>query len=421
MEEEVLIEKVVATELPEGWSWKTMEEVSEVVGGATPKTGNADNFEGGDIAWLTPADLSGYTDKFIERGARYITKAGLESCSTKLVPKGTVLFTSRAPIGYVAIASTEVCTNQGFKSYVPDTAQVTSDYLYWWLKGAKAMAEAVASGTTFLELSTVKARKLPIPIAPLPQQRRIVSAIELQLGRLDAAVARLHAAKAKLKRYKQAVLKAAVEGALTNPGLPEGELPEGWRVVRVEDVGQIVTGNTPSKSVSAYYGEDHPFYKPSDLDAGYETSESTDGLTSAGLNEARALPARSILVTCIGATIGKTGLIRVSGACNQQINAIIPNESLVPEYGYFHCISPYFQKQIKDNASATTLPLLNKNRFKALDFILPTKKDQIQLVKHIEERLERADDIESILDAQLVQAGRLRQAVLKRAFEGRLV
>src|SRR5690606_22888347 len=160
-----------------------------------PKTGIAVNFEGGDIAWLTPADLSGYTNKYLGRGARYITKAGLESCSTRLVPKGTVLFTSRAPIGYVAIASTEVCTNQGFKSFVPDTTDVTSDYLYWWLKGAKAMAEAVASGTTFLELSTVKARKLPIPVAPLPQQQRIVEAIELQLGRLDAAVASLQAAK----------------------------------------------------------------------------------------------------------------------------------------------------------------------------------------------------------------------------------
>ncbi len=261
----------------------------------------------------------------------------------------------------------------------------------------------------------------PFPLFSLPEQGRIVEAIELQLGRLDAAVAHLHAAKAKLKRYKQAVLKAAVEGTLLYPDIEEGELPRGWKVVPVEAVGQIVTGSTPSKSVAAYYGDDHPFYKPTDLDAGYETIESTDGLTAAGLAEARVLPAKSILVTCIGATIGKTGFIRTPGACNQQINAIVPNEHLVPEYGYFHCISPYFQKQIKDNASATTLPLLNKNRFKNLDFILPTKSDQLRIVKEVETRLAAVDEMDSTLDAQLLQATRLRQSVLKRAFEGRLV
>ena len=106
---------------------------------------------------------------------------------------------------------------------------------------------------------------------------------------------------------------------------------------------------------------------------------------------------------------------------SQQINAIVPNDILVPEYGYFQCISPFFQQQIKDNASATTLPLLNKNRFKVLDFILPPKTDQLQIVKAVEDRLQKTDELDSTLDAQLLQAGRLRQAVLKRAFEGRLV
>lgn len=277
------------------------------------------------------------------------------------------------------------------------------------------------TGTTRLKLTKGAMSNIPVPVAPLPEQRRIVEAIERQLGRLEAGVARLQAAKARLKRYKQAVLKAAVEGRLTDPDLSEGELPKGWKVVPVEEVGQIVTGSTPSKGIADYYGTDHPFYKPTDLAAGYETSESIDGLTEAGLKEARELPAKSILVTCIGATIGKTGLIRVAGACNQQINAIVPNDSLVPEYGYFQCISPFFQQQIKDNASATTLPLLNKNRFKVLDFILPPKTDQLQIVKAVEDRLQKTDELDSTLDAQLLQAGRLRQAVLKRAFEGRLV
>jgi len=261
----------------------------------------------------------------------------------------------------------------------------------------------------------------PFPLFPLPEQRRIVAAIERHLGRLDAGVARLHAAKGKLGRYRQAVLKEAVEGRLLYPDLEDGELPKGWEIVHVEDVGQIVTGSTPSKRVSEYYGAGHPFYKPTDLEAGYHTAHSIDGLTDAGLDVSRRLPAKSTLITCIGATIGKTGFIRTEGACNQQINAIIPGDALIPEYAYFHSISPFFQQQIKDNASATTLPLLNKGRFKLLDFTLPTKSDQVRILEEIEKRLATADETESTLDAQLAQAERLRQSVLKRAFEGRLV
>jgi len=200
-------------ELPPNWKWTTMVEIADVVGGGTPKTNDPANYESGTIPWITPADLSGYTAKHITHGARFITKKGLEESSAKMMPAGAVLFTSRAPIGYVAIASNPVCTNQGFKSFVLKDG-ILPDYVYWWLKGSKDLAESMASGTTFLELSGAKAKQLPIPVAPLDQQKRIVAEIEKQFSRLDEAVANLKRVKANLKRYKAAVLKAAVEGRL---------------------------------------------------------------------------------------------------------------------------------------------------------------------------------------------------------------
>ncbi|MDX9820130.1 MAG: restriction endonuclease subunit S [Desulfococcus multivorans] len=104
--------------IPSHWSWVTMGEIADVIGGGTPKTKEKDNFENGEIPWLTPADLSGYSKKFISHGQRNITGKGLSSSSAKMMPAGTVLFTSRAPIGYVAIAKNPVCTNQGFKNLV---------------------------------------------------------------------------------------------------------------------------------------------------------------------------------------------------------------------------------------------------------------------------------------------------------------
>jgi len=225
--------EVVTKELPEGWQWSTMEDISDVIGGGTPKSKVNRYYDNGEIPWLTPADLSGYKNKYVTRGRRNITEEGLNSSSAKLMPAGSVLFTSRAPIGYVVIASNEICTNQGFKSFVMKSEDVFPDYVYWWLKGNKQLAESVASGTTFLELSGAKAKKLPIPIAPPEQQKHIVAKIEELFSHIDAGIESLKKVKQLLKQYRQSVLKAAVTGELTKE----------WREVnkaKLEPAGKLL-------------------------------------------------------------------------------------------------------------------------------------------------------------------------------------
>ena len=115
------------------WIECKISDIGTVVGGATPSTKNPENYENGTIAWITPKDLSIFTGRYIQRGERNITEIGLKSCSTQLLPKDTVLFSSRAPIGYMAIAANEVCTNQGFKSVVPNE-NTDPLFLYYLLK-----------------------------------------------------------------------------------------------------------------------------------------------------------------------------------------------------------------------------------------------------------------------------------------------
>ena len=200
-------------EIPDTWNWIEVGEVAPVVGGGTPKTSDPDNFEGGDIPWITPADLSGYTEKYIARGERNITEKGLRGSSARLLPTDTVLFSSRAPIGYVAIASRPVATNQGFKSFVlPD--KIDSSFVYYYLKCARETIEGLGGGTTFKEISGTAAATIPLAVAPLAEQHRIVAEIETQFTRLDASVSALRRAQANLKRYRASVLKAACEGRL---------------------------------------------------------------------------------------------------------------------------------------------------------------------------------------------------------------
>ena len=162
------------------WNRCTLESLGEIVGGATPSTNN-ENYYGGDIAWITPKDLSTYHGRFIGRGERTISAEGLKSCSARLMPPHSVLFTSRAPIGYVAIAENEVCTNQGFKSIVPNT---DTDYLflYYLLVYNRDRIENMGSGTTFKEVSGSVMKQLEVFI---PSDKAEQRAIAETLSALD--------------------------------------------------------------------------------------------------------------------------------------------------------------------------------------------------------------------------------------------
>ena len=187
------------------------------------------------------------------------------------------------------------------------------------------------------------------------------------------------------------------------------------------EIGEIITGNTPSKSNEEYYGNKYPFFKPTDLDSGYFVTEAQDNLSIKGFEISRKLPIKSILVTCIGATIGKTGFIRREGTCNQQINAIIASKLIFSEYIYLLCISPYFQNEIIKNASATTLPIINKSKFEKLFLPLPPLSEQHQIVEKIEELLALVDDLETNktdLQSYIKQA---KSKVLEMAVRGELV
>ena len=200
-------------QLPEGWEISPIGDRCKIVSGSTPKT-SVPEYWGGDIPWLTPDDLSKNRSKIVERGARSITRAGLDSCSTRLVPPGSVIFTSRAPIGYVAIAANEMCTNQGFKTAVP-SSDIRSDFLYWQLQHVTPDIRSRASGTTFLEISGKGFAATKIVVPPLAEQERIVEILEEQLSRLDAALAVADAIEKRSAALRRSLLHAAFTGRLT--------------------------------------------------------------------------------------------------------------------------------------------------------------------------------------------------------------
>lgn len=147
-------------------------DVAEVLGGGTPSTTNTD-YWGGDIPWITPRDLSSYNDVYISKGERYISEVGLANSSAKLFPAETVIFSSRAPIGYVTIASRSMTTNQGCKGIICNDRELDNKYLFYWLKLSKEKIEGLAGGSTFKEISTNGVRNLEIMLPDIETQNKI--------------------------------------------------------------------------------------------------------------------------------------------------------------------------------------------------------------------------------------------------------
>ena len=205
--------KMVESELgliPEGWEEGTLNDIGTIVGGSTPSKKREDFYENGNIPWITPRDLSGYNNVFISNGENYITDEAYNSCSTQMLDKGTVLFTSRAPIGYIAIALNEVCTNQGFKSIVPNKGFGTA-YLFELLKTITPDIINVSGGSTFKEISGAGMKNIEV----LLPKKTVVEKFESEQKNALELIKNLEQQNLDLQQTRDALLPKLMSGELS--------------------------------------------------------------------------------------------------------------------------------------------------------------------------------------------------------------
>ena len=211
------------------WKTCTINDLGRVVGGATPSTKKSENYENGNIAWITPKDLAGFSGRYISNGERNITEQGLKSCSAQLIPKHSILFSSRAPIGYIAIAANEVCTNQGFKSIVPNDS-IDYLFLYYLLKYNKKKIESLGSGTTFKEVSGSTMKSIQVTIPETIEEQRKISTI---LSLIDDKIEENEKINKNLEQQAQALFNQVFPYTL------EDKLPHNWVIGTVNDVIEL--------------------------------------------------------------------------------------------------------------------------------------------------------------------------------------
>ncbi|MCC9608084.1 restriction endonuclease subunit S [Blastopirellula sp. JC732] len=256
--------------IPATWKWTTAEKIADIVAGGTPPSKDPTNFARNGISWITPADLTGYVHAYIGRGKRCLSEKGLAASSARVLPVGTVLFTSRAPIGYCAIAENPIATNQGFKNLVLKN-DIQPEYVRHYLLASKAYAESISSGTTFKELSSTRMKNFDIPVAPTGEQRRIVEKIDALQDRSRKAREALSEVGPLLEQFRQSLLAAAFRGDLTadwraqNPNVePASELLKRIRKERrqkweeAELAKYEAKGKQPPKGWQEKYKEPDP-------------------------------------------------------------------------------------------------------------------------------------------------------------------
>lgn len=467
--------------IPEGWIWTTIGEVGIVTSGGTPST-RISEYWGGNIPWVTPADLSDYDKVYISKGARSITQVGLDYSSAKILPKGSVLFSSRAPIGYVVIAKNEISTSQGFKNLIP-TKSLCSEYVYYYFKTIKQIAEKVASGTTFLELSATKFSQILFPLPPLSEQHRIVSKIEELFSELEHAEKGLIKAQKQLEVYRQALLKSAFEGRLTEKWRIENnpihikdlqkqlkierqkryksELKD-WKVLIDKWGIDEKKGARPKKPKKiTYFISNHTLVIPSNWDQvalgnickkvssvnskeqqsddifKYIDIGSIDNITNSIVSYKEYkwsnAPSRAKQKIKIGDTLFSTVRTYLKNIafvdkehldneiCSTGFVVLRPEIFINPKYLFYFSINNTFISNINALQSGTSYPSIRNNHVFQQSFPVCSEEEQSQIVQELEFRFTLIDNLEKSIKKGLKETEIYRHSVLKKAFKGKLI
>lgn len=403
--------------VPKGWAVEKLGDICFTTSGGTPNRKNPD-FYNGTIPWIKSGEL----DKgLIIKAEEYITEKAVKNSSAKVFPKGTLLIALYgATIGKLGFLGIEAATNQAicgiYKSEIVDL-----HYLNYLLFNKRNKLVEQGAGGAQPNISQTILKNTDIPLPPIAEQHRIVAKIEELYSSLDNGIVNLKTAKAQLKVYRQAVLKWAFEGKLTNKNVKDGELPKGWEWKKLGDLCQTTSGGTPSRKNINYYKGNIPWVKSGELNKGIivKTEEyiSEDAVKN---SSAKIFPKGTLLIALYGATIGKLAFLGVDAATNQAICGIFKSPKIDDKYLFSYlAYKKYF---LMGQALGGAQPNISQGILRELEITIPpTISEQEKIVQEIESRLSICDKIEESISTSLLQAQALRQSILKKAFEGKLV
>lgn len=385
------------------WIERKISDIGTVVGGATPSTKKPENYDDGKIAWITPKDLSTFSSRYIERGERNITEIGLKSCSTQLLPPNTVLFSSRAPIGYVAIAANEVCTNQGFKSVIPNE-NTDPLFLFYLLKYNKGKIEGMGSGTTFKEVSGNTMKNILVNV---PTDKKVQEKIASILGSIDDKIEENERINNNL--LEQALTLYATQFSLLKLNGCIGDycsvksgfaFKSSWWTncgIRVIKIGSINQDNLNLLECS-YVDED-------------KADRAKDFVVKAG----------DLLIAMTGATIGKYAMVPYSSEVllvNQRVGKFFLGNNPVEKLPFIYCTlkQPEVYGEVVNRGQGSAQPNISASDIMSIPCVIPSQ----DAINDFNDMSQPLFDLIISNQRENQQLSELRNALLPKLMSGEL-
>ncbi|MDA3787780.1 MAG: restriction endonuclease subunit S [Desulfobacula sp.] len=459
-------------DIPKTWIWTTINSVGNIITGNTTPKKNENNY-GNDIPFIKPPSL---LDRGVYSSPEGLSKKGMRLA--RILPPDSVLVSCIGNLGKTGITSATVAFNQQINAIIFSDS-VVSKYGFYYAQTLKNWLYRVASATTLPIVNKGKFQNAPIPLAPFNEQKRIVAEIDKQFSRLDEAVDNLKRIKANLKRYKGAVLKAAIEGKLTeewrkvNPDVEPADkllkrilierrrkweetelakmkatgkepkddkwkkkyqdspqidesllpaLPNGWEWSNLPQIGEINRGKSKHRPRNApfLYGGPYPFVQTGDVRHSTNIIKHySQTYSEEGLKQSRLWPKDTLCIT-IAANIADTAILGFDACFPDSIVGFIPeNKNINVKF------VEYFIRTAKEDleryAPATAQKNINLGILSRVAVPLPPKEEQYAIVDALEKTLSVAERIEVSVEKGMRRSDRLRQSILKKAFTGKLV
>jgi len=397
---EVSFQETSIGKTPEDWGVNKLSDLFEVETGTTPSTQKPDYWNGGNINWFTPTDLSKLNGKIqINESERKITHKALKECNLTLMQKGSLILSTRAPVGYVAFLEGKGAFNQGCKGLIPkDGEKVHSLFYAYYLLFKKEKLQNLSGGSTFKELSKTMLEKFKVPLPPFFEQQGVIEVLSC----VDLAVQRIDEAIAQAQRLKKGLMQQLLTEGIGHKEFretPIGKMAKDWEILRIKELGEVVTGTTPSTSVKQYWNGECPFVTPTDFTEDKYVYRTERTVTEEGAKKGRPIPKDSVLVVCIGSTLGKVAMASSECITNQQINAIICNNKVNPHYVCY--IMGFKKDELRSWAGITAKPIVKKSIFEK--FMIP--------IPHLSEQQRIATILSSIDDILRSKRGKKEKIV----------
>jgi len=396
--------------LPKGWEWKQLGDISKLIGGGTPKRNMNEYWDNGNIVWLSPTDLGKIGDIiYISDSKDKITQLGLDKSSAKLLPVGTVLYSSRATIGKIAINTIEVSTNQGFTNFICNE-NLNNRYLAYILSRFTPEITSLSNSTTFKEVSKTSLKKFQIPLPPLQEQQRIVTKLDTLFEKIDKVIA-LHQ-----KNMDEADV---FMGSVLNEVF--GELEEKKLIVAKQlDECFIVKDGTHDSP--KYVDNGFPLFTSKNLkDYGLDTSnfKSITKEDYEKINQRSKVDKGDLLFAMIG-TIGNPTIVNYEpnfAIKNVALFKPLDNKSLITYLKYYF-MSEKITTKMKNEANGATQKFVGLTYLRKFPFPLVAVEVQQQIVSYLDSISQKTEKLKAIQKEKMQSLIALKASILDQAFRG---